>query len=79
MILMWSCLSNMPKYYPGLRDILPDQTRILPGQDHIITVVYIITILILFFPVSYTKHEGNNTSHNVQSYGNLQKNDVMET
>jgi len=24
MILMWSCPGNMPKYYPGLRDILPD-------------------------------------------------------
>ena len=22
MILMWSCPGNMPKYYPGLRDIL---------------------------------------------------------
>jgi len=21
---MWSCPGNMPKYYPGLRDILPD-------------------------------------------------------
>ena len=30
---MWSCPGNMPKYYPGLRDILPD--RRLPGQDHI--------------------------------------------
>jgi hypothetical protein len=23
MILMWSCPANMPKYYPGLTDILP--------------------------------------------------------
>ena len=23
MILMWSCPGNMPKYYPGLRHILP--------------------------------------------------------
>jgi hypothetical protein len=22
---MWSCPDNMPKYYPGLRDILPDR------------------------------------------------------
>jgi hypothetical protein len=22
-ILMWSCPANMPKYYPGLRDIFP--------------------------------------------------------
>jgi hypothetical protein len=22
-IIMWSCPGNMPKYYPGLRDILP--------------------------------------------------------
>ena len=25
-IIMWSCQGNMPKYYPGLRDILPDRT-----------------------------------------------------
>ena len=24
MIFMWSCPGNIPKYYPGLRDILPD-------------------------------------------------------
>ena len=47
MILMWSCPGNMPKYYPGLRDILPSSVRqyvsdqgniltLLPGQDHII-------------------------------------------
>ena len=23
MILLWSCPGNMPKYYPGPRDILP--------------------------------------------------------
>ena len=23
---MWSCPGNMPKYYPALRDILPDRT-----------------------------------------------------
>jgi hypothetical protein len=22
-VIMWSCPGNMPKYYPGLRDILP--------------------------------------------------------
>ena len=22
---MWSCPGNMPNYYPGLRDILPDR------------------------------------------------------
>ena len=22
---MWSCPGNMPKYYPGLRDVLPDR------------------------------------------------------
>ena len=22
---MWSCPGNMPTYYPGLRDILPDR------------------------------------------------------
>ena len=26
---MWSCPGNMPKYYPGLRDILPDRRVIL--------------------------------------------------
>ena len=50
-IIMWSCPGNMPKYYPGLRDILPspnmpkyypglrdilpDPKDILPGPDHI--------------------------------------------
>jgi hypothetical protein len=29
MILMWSCPGNMPKYYPGLRDILPDRSPCL--------------------------------------------------
>jgi len=24
-IIMWSCPGNMPKYYPGLRDIFPDR------------------------------------------------------
>jgi len=33
MILMWSCPGTMPKYYPGLRDILPNWTQ---QQDHII-------------------------------------------
>ena len=28
MIVMWSCPGNMPKYYPGLRDIFTPQ--ILP-------------------------------------------------
>ena len=28
-IIMWSCPGNMPKYYPGLRDILPDLGNIL--------------------------------------------------
>ena len=32
---MWSCPGNMPKYVPGLRDILPDLMGVLPGQDHI--------------------------------------------
>ena len=26
-LIMWSCSGNMPKYYPGLRDILPDRSR----------------------------------------------------
>ena len=26
-IIMWSCPGNMPKYYPGLRDILPSPDR----------------------------------------------------
>ena len=26
---MWSCPGNMPKYYPGPRDILPDPTRVI--------------------------------------------------
>ena len=24
-IIMWSCPGNMPKYYPGLKDILPNE------------------------------------------------------
>ena len=28
-IKMWSCPGNMPKYYPGLRDILPDHINII--------------------------------------------------
>jgi len=24
-IIMWSCPGNMPKYYPGMRDTLPDR------------------------------------------------------
>ena len=34
-IIMWSCPGNMPKYYPGLRDILPD--RRLPRSERHIT------------------------------------------
>jgi len=26
--IMWSCPVNMPQYYPGLRDILPEQDHI---------------------------------------------------
>ena len=30
---MWSCPGNMPKYYPGLRDILPKGNMSLrPGN-----------------------------------------------
>jgi hypothetical protein len=29
-IIMWSCPGNMPRYYPGLRDILP--SRSCPGN-----------------------------------------------
>ena len=32
---MWSCPGSMPKYYPGLRDILPD--RELPRSERHIT------------------------------------------
>jgi len=31
---MWSCPGNMPKYYPGLRDILPDRKRITWPRPH---------------------------------------------
>jgi len=31
---MWSCPGNMPKYYPGLRDILPDpKGRVISLSD----------------------------------------------
>ena len=33
-IIMWSCPGNMPKYYPGLRDILPDR-RLTRSERHI--------------------------------------------
>ena len=26
---MWSCSGNMPKYYPGLRNILPDRKEMV--------------------------------------------------
>jgi hypothetical protein len=32
-IIMWSCPGNMPKYYPDLRDILPDR----PGLRDILS------------------------------------------
>ena len=35
---MWSCPGNMPKYYPGQRDILPDRR-----QDHI-NIIIILTV-----------------------------------
>jgi hypothetical protein len=34
-IIMWSCPGNMPKYYPGLRDILPDRRVIIRIDAHI--------------------------------------------
>ena len=30
-IIMWTCPGNMPKYYPGLRDILPDRRSLRPA------------------------------------------------
>ena len=33
---MWSCPGNMPKYYPGLRDILPDRPKYYPGLRDIL-------------------------------------------
>ena len=33
-IIMWSCPGNMPKYYPGLRDITPPEyAKILPRSE----------------------------------------------
>jgi len=32
---MWSCPGNMPKYYPDLRDILPDP-KYYPGLRDIL-------------------------------------------
>ena len=31
MILMWSCLGNMPKYYAGLRDLRSGNISLRPG------------------------------------------------
>jgi hypothetical protein len=36
--IVWSCPGNMPKYYPGQRDILPDRR-----QDHI-NIIIILTV-----------------------------------
>jgi len=35
---MWSCPGNMPKYYPGLRDILPSRNmpKYYPGLKDIL-------------------------------------------
>ena len=32
---MLSCPGNMPKYYPGLRDILPDPKILSRSERHI--------------------------------------------
>jgi len=42
---MWSCPGNMPKYYPGLRDILHWYFGILPGQDHI-NIIIILSLIV---------------------------------
>ena len=56
MILMWSCPGNMPKYYPGLRDILPSPTTLLykckfVSMSHFYYVLkaYRLSELIIFF------------------------------
>ena len=40
MILMWSCPGNMPKYYPGLRDILPDPQVICQNITEVLETYY---------------------------------------
>ena len=40
---MWYCPGNMPKYYPGLRDILPDR-RVIGLSD-----------LVIFWHITWTR------------------------
>ena len=41
---MWSCPGNMPKYYPGLRDILPDRKISLQKPTRSIMISHIMAI-----------------------------------
>ena len=35
---MLSCPGNMPKYYPGLRDVLPGMPKYYPGLRDILLI-----------------------------------------
>ena len=63
MILMWSCPGNMPKYYPGLRDILPslDNTTLLykykrPSMSMCALCIYFVYFYDLFIYCWSYKH-----------------------
>ena len=72
---MWSCPGNMPKYYPGLRDILPpcnmpkyylDKTTLLYKYQTIGTVPkYYLdkTTLLYKYQTIGTKYNRKMTSH----------------
>ena len=42
---MWSCPGNMPKYYPGLRNILPDPTGNMSLRHHYYTECLIVQVI----------------------------------
>ena len=51
---MWSCPGNIPKYYPGLRDILPDRRVICLSELDNILAYYLdkTTLISLLYCVS---------------------------
>ena len=56
MILMWSCPGNMPKYYPGLRDILPSPSgRVLCLSDLGKGRVICLSTWVIFWHITWTR------------------------
>ena len=52
-IIMWSYPGIMPKYYPGLRDILPDLCTILAYYLDKTTLLYEYCILVYNIVIQY--------------------------